>query len=93
MSLDSREMESKAQMLVNDPGYVVPEDIQGVPRARIEGRASVIRNQNNAIARFNRAPAPALSATQVPSTMGGKRRKSKRSKKRKSKRIKRKSRR
>ena len=102
MSLSQHELESKAQMLVNPPDpndpYVLPPDIVGIPRARIEGRADVMRNQNAAIARFNRvpavAPAPATPApaTQEPSTSGGKRRKSKRSKRRKSKR-KRKSRR
>jgi hypothetical protein len=100
MSLDPREMESKAQMLVNEPGYDIPEDIRGIPRARIQGRADVIVRQNDAIARLN-PPAPRPTpepepATQEPSTSGGKKRKSKRnkkSKKNKSKRIKRKTRR
>ena len=81
MPLSSQEIDSKAQMLVNDPGYVIPSDIQGLDLARIEGRATVIRNQNAAIARFNRVPAP--EATQEPSTMGGKSKKMKKSKKNK----------
>lgn len=103
MSLNPREMESKAQMLVNEPGYDIPEDIRGIHRARIQGRADVIVRQNDAIARLNPAPGPTPGptpepepTTQEPSTSGGKKRKSKRSKKskkNKSKRIKRKTRR
>jgi len=91
MSLSSQERESKAQMLVNPPDpsnpYVIPPDIQGLNRASIEGRADVMRNQNAAIARFNRVPAgPTVTeqeapATQETSTSGGKNKKSKKGKK------------
>jgi hypothetical protein len=77
MSVNPREMESKAQMLVNEPGYVIPPDIQGLTRTRIEGRADDMR-QNNDIPRFNSVPA---ELTQEPSTMGGKSKKNKKSKK------------
>jgi hypothetical protein len=97
MSLSPQEIESKAQMLANpDPNdpYVIPPDIVGIDRARIEARADVIRRQNASIARFNppatAAPAPAAI---LQSILGGKRRKSKRSKKNKSKRNKSRSRR
>ena len=90
MSLSPQEMESKAQMLVNEPGYVIPPDIQGIPRARIEGRSTVINNQNAAIARLN--PAPAVAPAVAPETQetqsmsrGGKRRSKRRKSKRKRK--------
>jgi len=81
MSLDPQEIESKAQMLVNDPTYIIPSQVGIVDRGRIEGRADVIRRQNAAIARLNRIPEPVVPATQVPSTMGGKSKKNKKSKK------------
>ena len=79
MSLDPQEIESKAQMLVNDPTYIIPSQVGIVDRGRIEGRADVIRRQNAAIARLNRIPEPVVP-TQVPSTMGGKSKKNKKSK-------------
>jgi len=85
MSLSPQEEESKAQMLVNEPGYDIPPDIVGLPRSRIQARADVIRNQNAAIARLY-PPAPPPPVEPEVASFGGKRRKSKRSKRRKSKR-------
>lgn len=95
MSLSPQELESKAQMLVNDPTYVIPPQVGIVDRARIEGRASVIRNQNNAIARFNHVAPGQVSETLETSTLGGKmkKNKSKRIKRKQSKKNKRKSKR
>jgi hypothetical protein len=89
MPLSPQEEESKAQMLVNEPGYDIPPDIVGVDRSRIQARADVIRNQNAAIARlYPPAPPPPAPPAVEPevASFGGKRRKSKRSKRRKSKR-------